>query len=140
MTQKTPLKVLFVCVGNACRSQMAEGFGKMIGKEDFEIWSAGSRPCGWVYSGAVEAMKELDIDISGAYSKGIPDVPAVQWDCVVTMGCGDNCPTVAAKERRDWNIPDPVGLPVKEFRAVRDGLRNKIQALFQELTTARDGS
>src|ERR1700694_4086273 len=105
MSPSAPLKILFVCVGNACRSQMAEGFGKSIGKDALEVWSAGSRPAGWVYSGAVEAMKEVGIDISSHYSKGVPEVPAVQWDCVVTMGCGDNCPTVAAKERRDWNIP-----------------------------------
>jgi protein-tyrosine-phosphatase len=112
---------------------MAEGFARKLGQDRLEVWSAGSRPAGWVYEGAVEMMKEVGIDISAHRSKGIPDVPAVRWDYVITMGCGDACAAVPAGKRLDWKIPDPVGLSEDEFRAVRDDLQRRIHDLIKQI-------
>lgn len=122
--------VLFVCVANSCRSQMAEAIAKSVVKDAWEIWSAGSRPGGRVHPVALQAMQELGLDLSSHWSKGLRDVPARQWDYVVTMGCGDACPTVPARHRVEWQIPDPVGLPLEEVRRIRDDLAQRITALL----------
>lgn len=102
-------RILFVCVENSCRSQMAEAFARLHGKpNEFEIYSAGSRPSGQVNSKAITSMREINYDLTTRHqSKSLTDVPAVAYDAVVTMGCGDECPFVGAKRREDWNIPDP---------------------------------
>ena len=122
--------VLFVCVANSCRSQMAEAMATSSAGAGWEIWSAGSHPSGRIHHVASELMKELGLDLSAHQSKGLEDVPQRQWDYVVTMGCGDACPSVSAKHRLDWAIPDPVGLPVEEARRIRDQIKRLVNGLL----------
>ena len=123
--------VLFVCVANSCRSQMAEAAVRMLAQPGWEAWSAGSHPGGRVHPVAIEAMRELRYDLTTHHSKGLADVPQRTWDVVVTMGCGDSCPTVPATRRLDWAIPDPVGMPPEGVRAVRDDLIRRVTALVR---------
>jgi len=125
-------RVLFVCVENANRSQMAEAFAKRHGQGKIEAYSAGSRPSGRVNPRAIEFMREVGYDLSTQQSKGLTNLPDVEFDVVVTMGCGDECPIVRAKRREDWNIPDPKDLPPEEFRTVRDLIEKKVKALLRE--------
>jgi arsenate reductase (thioredoxin) len=129
--------ILFVCVGNACRSQMAEGFGRAIakaqGREDVIIYSAGSAPAGFVAREAIEGMREKGIDISRHHSKGVFDLPLREFDIVVTMGCGDSCPYVKAGHRIDWQIPDPIGRGLPYFRQVRDDLETRVKKLLDSV-------
>jgi protein-tyrosine-phosphatase len=120
------MKAVFVCVENSNRSQMAEAFGKTAG---IEAYSAGSRPSGQVNAKAIEAMNELGYDLSTHQSKGLNDLPPIEFDVAVTMGCGDQCPTLRAKRRLDWDIPDPGALPPEEFRKIRDLIAFKVRAL-----------
>ena len=126
-------RVLFVCVENANRSQMAEAFARMLGGAAVEAYSAGSRPSGMVNPKAVEVMSELGYDLSAHGSKSLDVLPQVEFDFVATMGCGDACPMVRAKQRADWSIPDPKHLPPGEFRAVRDLIRDKVKATLKEM-------
>jgi len=123
-------RVLFVCVENSCRSQMAEGFARALGAEGVEASSAGSRPSGRVDARAIRFMAERGIDISKQTSKGIDDLPAgVVWDDVVTMGCGDACPNLPARRRHDWDLPDPKPLGDQPFRDVRDQIEDRVRKL-----------
>ena len=122
-----PKRLLFVCVENANRSQMAEAFARMLGGPAVEAYSAGSRPSGVVNPKAVAAMAELGYDLAAHGSKSLDDLPDVPFDFVATMGCGDACPLVRAGQRADWQIPDPKHLPPEEFRAVRDLIRDKVR-------------
>ena len=123
-------RVLFVCVENSCRSQMAEGFARALGADRIEAWSAGSRPSGRVNPRAIAFMKEKGVDLGEHESKGLDDLPGgVEWDAVVTMGCGDACPHLPACHRLDWNIPDPKEMNDDGFRRVRD----RIEALVRNL-------
>ena len=126
--------VLFVCVANSCRSQMAEAFAKVIGKDRWDIWSAGSSPSGQVHPLAIELMREVGLDLTRHRSKGVSGVPTKTWDYVVTMGCGDNCPTVSARQRINWDIPDPIGLPLKDARQIRDRIRTLVVELMGQAT------
>ncbi len=121
--------ILFVCVANSFRSQMAEAAAKAIGGGRWEIWSAGSNPSGRVHPLAMQLMAEIGIDLSSHCSKGLSDIPSGRWDYVVTMGCGDACPSVKAAHRLDWAIPDPAGLPPAEARRVRDDLVERVRRL-----------
>ena len=121
--------VVFVCVANACRSQMAEALAKSLAGPEWEIWSAGSRPAGQVHPVAVQMMQELGLSLAGHVSKGVQDLPPKQWDYVVTMGCGESCPTLPARQRLDWPLPDPVGLPIEETRKIRDDLRTRVREM-----------
>ena len=123
--------VLFVCVANSCRSQMAEAAAKSLGGGRWDVWSAGSHPSGRIQPVATQLMAELGLDLAAHRSKGLADVPSRRWDYVVTMGCGDACPAVQAAHRIDWDIPDPVGLPTDEARQIRD----RIVALVRDLIT-----
>ena len=118
-------RVLFVCVENA--------FARMLGGAAVEAYSAGSRPSGMVNPKAVEVMSELGYDLSAHGSKSLDELPQVEFDFVATMGCGDACPMVRAKQRADWSIPDPKHLPPGEFRAVRDLIRDKVKATLKEM-------
>jgi len=120
------LNVVFVCVENSNRSQMAEAFARLAG---IEAHSAGSRPSGKVNPKAIESMREVGYDLSSHQSKGLADLPDVEFDVAVTMGCGDQCPNLRAKRREDWQIPDPKELPPDEFRKVRDAIAFKIRVL-----------
>lgn len=133
MADPEPIRLLFVCVENSCRSQMAEGFARAIGGDGVEAHSAGSRPSGRVDRRAVEAMREVGIDLTAHRSKPVPDAEAPGFDAVVSMGCGDACPHVPARRRLEWEIPDPKGLPPEEFRRVRDLIRERVEALLSGL-------
>ncbi|MBU0672516.1 MAG: arsenate reductase ArsC [Candidatus Margulisbacteria bacterium] len=124
-------KILFACIGNCCRSQMAEGFAKKLAGNKFEIYSAGSKPAGFVSQDVVSVMKEIGIDLSAHYSKGFSDVPA-EFDYVVTMGCGEDCPIVPAKERHDWKIEDPIGQGIDVFRRVRENIAEGVRKFIHE--------
>ena len=124
--------VLFLCVANSCRSQMAEAAATALANDDWEIWSAGSHPSGAVHPVAIEAMGELGLDPSSHHSKGIAEVPAREWEYVVTMGCGDDCPTVRGRTRLDWDIPDPVSRPIEDVRKIRDRVVELVRQLIQD--------
>ncbi len=117
--------LLFVCVQNSNRSQMAEAFARIHGAEDFEAYSAGSQPSGEINPKAIAAMREIGYDLSKHKSKSLEEIPQVEYDFVATMGCGDACPFVRAKRREDWQIPDPKNLPPAEFNKIRDLIEQK---------------
>jgi protein-tyrosine-phosphatase len=130
------LKVLFVCVENSCRSQIAEAFARKLGAGLLEPFSAGSKPSGKVNLTAVDVMRERGYDLTTQKSKAILDLPARRWDYLVTMGCGDACPFVPAKKRLDWMIPDPKAMPKHEFHKVCDTIEAKVQELIDESKNA----
>jgi len=125
--------VLFVCVENSCRSQMAEGFARKLGGRIVEAHSAGSRPSGVVNPRAIAAMKDVGIDLSDHESHGFDQLPEREWDAVVTMGCGDACPFIPAKQRIDWDLPDPAPMPPDQFNKVRDNIRTRVEELIKAL-------
>jgi protein-tyrosine-phosphatase len=125
-------RVLFVCVENANRSQMAEAFARIHGGEAVEALSAGSRPSGVINPKAVRYMAELGYDLSAHASKSLDEVEG-EFDAVVTMGCGDSCPWVPAKRREDWALPDPKHMDEAGYRAVRDEISERVRALLAEL-------
>lgn len=119
-------RALFVCIGNAGRSQMAQAFYERLGGE---ARSAGSRPEAELHESVVEAMQDVGIDISARRPKGFTDED-VRWaDVVVTMGCGDVCPFFPGKEYVDWNLPDPVTMSSEEVRVLRDDIERRVAAL-----------
>ncbi|HEX9895797.1 MAG TPA: arsenate reductase ArsC [Gemmatimonadales bacterium] len=119
-------KVLFVCIENSNRSQMAEAFARMHGAGLVQPASAGSRPSGRINPKAIAAMAEKGYDLTTHESKSLDQVGAGPWDYVVTMGCGDECPWIPAPARLDWDLPDPKDLPEMEFRAVRDDIEQRV--------------
>ena len=129
MPRETP-SLLFVCVENSCRSQMAEGFARGLGRGRVTVHSAGSRPSGQVNPRAIQLMREKGIDLTTQRSKGLDDLPPVRWDYVVTMGCGDACPHLPARNRLDWDLPDPKSLDDDGFRAVRDRIERMVRDLI----------
>ena len=126
-------RVLFVCVENSNRSQMAEAFARMHGGDAVEAYSSGSKPSGRVDPRAVEFMRERGYDLTPHASKPLDQIPEAEYDAAITMGCGDNCPLVRAKLREDWGIPDPKELPPEGFREVRDLIERKVKALLTRL-------
>ncbi|MBN1826646.1 MAG: arsenate reductase ArsC [Candidatus Eisenbacteria bacterium] len=134
-------RVLIVCTGNACRSQMAEGLWRELGNGEWEAHSAGAAPAGWVHPLAVRAMEEIGVDISGHWSKGIDDFLGDTFDLVVTVcdHAARNCPFFPdAKARLHWPFPDPIHATGDEekrlaaFREVRDGIRARIVRYLAE--------
>ncbi len=124
-------KVLFVCVENSNRSQMSEAFARIIGGENVEAHSAGSKPSGIVNPKAIAAMKELGYDLAKHKSKSLKDAERfAPFDAVVTMGCGDACPWMPAKKFIDWEIPDPKNMDREEFNKIRDLIKDKVQELL----------
>jgi protein-tyrosine-phosphatase len=121
------MKVLFACVENAGRSQMAEAFARAAG---LDAVSCGSKPAKQVNPAVVQAMKEVGLDISKAAPKGFEAVP--RTEVVVTMGCGDACPWVPGR-RVDWELPDPKGQGIEAIRKIRDEIRRRVEALAGEL-------
>ena len=136
MTTPTPKRVVFVCVENSNRSQMAEAFARLHGRGRVEAYSAGSRPLGRVNPKAVEAMRERGYDLTGHHSKSLAELAGIAFDVAVTMGCGDECPFISARERLDWSIPDPREMPPERFREVRDLIEEKVKALLDTLTAS----
>ena len=127
-------KLLFVCVENSNRSQMSQAFAKILGGEQVAAYSAGSKPSGIVNPKAIAAMKELDYDLSIHDSKSLEEVKNfAPFDAVVTMGCGDACPWMPAKQFIDWQIPDPKHMEPKEFNEVRDFIKEKVKDLLENL-------
>jgi arsenate reductase (thioredoxin) len=126
--------VLFVCVHNAGRSQMAAGFLKRLGGEGLEVLSAGSEPAGRINPVAVAAMAEKGIDIAAERPKLLEDSSVRMADVVITMGCGDACPFYPGKRYEDWELEDPAGLPLDRVRPIRDEIEARVGRLFQELT------
>ena len=128
--------VLFVCVHNAGRSQMAAGFLRRLAGDRVRVLSAGSEPTDRVNPAAVEAMREVGIDISHEYPKPLSDDFVKAADVVITMGCGDACPFYPGKRYEDWELDDPAGKPVEQVRPVRDQIRRRVEALVGELVPA----
>ena len=127
-------RVVFVCVENSNRSQMAEAFAHMHGGMRVEAHSAGSRPSGRVNPRAVEFMKEVGYDLTRHRSKALADFAAIEFDVVVGMGCGDQgCPLVRATRHEEWGIPDPKEMPAEQYREVRDLIERKVKQLLAGL-------
>jgi protein-tyrosine-phosphatase len=126
-------RIVFVCIENSNRSQMAEAFARIHGAGKVEPHSAGSRPSGHVNPKAIEAMKEIGYDLSIHQSKSLQDLAGIEFDVAVTMGCGDECPFIKAKQRLDWQIPDPKAMAPEQFREVRALIESRVKALLQSL-------
>jgi arsenate reductase len=125
--------VLFVCVHNAGRSQMAAGWLAELAGDRVEILSAGSQPARELNPVAVQAMREVGIDIGEQRPKMLTTDSVARADVVVTMGCGDSCPYFAGKRYEDWQLTDPAGQPIEVVRRVRDEIRTRIEALVNDL-------
>ncbi len=127
-------KLLFVCIENSNRSQMSQAFAKILGGAGVEAYSAGSKPSGIVNPKAIAAMKELGYDLSIHDSKSLEEVKAfAPYDAVITMGCGDACPWMPAKQFIDWQIPDPKHMEPAQFNEVRDFIESKVKMLLEGL-------
>jgi arsenate reductase len=126
-------RVLFVCIENACRSQMAAGFARKYGANHVEVHSAGSKPADAVNPRAIAIMAERGCDISTEVPKPLSALADQAFDAVVTMGCGDACPWVPARIREDWALPDPKHLDDEAFRAIRDEIEQLVQRLLSTL-------
>ncbi len=132
-TTMAPKRVLFVCVENSCRSQLAQALVNLQSGGRVEAHSAGSRPSGIVNPKAIVSMRELGYDLSTHTSKGLGAVPDLEYDAAITMGCGDECPNVRARIREDWAIPDPKHMDPDEFRRVRELIDGKVKHLLERL-------
>ncbi len=133
MTEKPA--VLFVCVHNAGRSQMAAGYLQALAGDRVDVYSAGSEPADKINAMAVAAMAEEGIDISGHTPRLLTTDAVREADVVVTMGCGDACPIFPGKRYEDWELADPAGLPLDEVRTIRDDIKSRVQNLLAELTS-----
>ncbi len=129
-------EVLFVCVHNAGRSQMAAGLLDHYAQGRVRVRSAGSTPAAEVNPAVVQAMAEMGIDISKELPKGLEDDAVRDADVVITMGCGDACPVYPGKRYLDWELPDPAGKSVDEVRPIRDDIDRRVQSLLDELVGA----
>jgi arsenate reductase len=138
--ESRPLKVLFVCVGNSCRSQMAEALAKRLGDGRVEAWSAGSSPLGRIVPETFDVLEEKGISLDGHSSKGLKDVPVNDMDVVVGMGCEVVCPVPAGFKGRviEWNIPDPYGRGLDNFRAVRDLIERQVRSLLNDFLESQE--
>ena len=125
-------RVLFVCVENSNRSQMAEAFARMHGGDMVEALSAGSAPSGRINPKAIRFMGELGYDLSDHASKSLQEIDG-EFDAVITMGCGDKCPWVPARLREDWSLPDPRDMDDDGYRAVRDEISARVKTLLAAL-------
>ena len=127
--------VLFVCIGNACRSQMAEALAHHQGNGKVRAWSAGSAPLGSIAEGTEAVLAEKGISLAGHYSKGLEDIPLKEMDVIVTMGCEVACTTFPGFRGRtvEWEIPDPYGEGLERFREVRDIVESEVAGLLQSL-------
>jgi arsenate reductase len=128
--------VLFVCVHNAGRSQMAAGFLQHLAGDRIEVLSAGSAPADQINAVAVAAMAEEGIDISAEQPKILTTEAVKESDVVITMGCGDECPYFPGKRYEDWKLDDPAGQGIESVRPIRDEIRSRVEALIKELVPA----
>jgi protein-tyrosine-phosphatase len=129
-------RVLFVCVENANRSQMAEAFARLHGAGLVEAHSAGSRPGKQVNPRAIAAMKEKGIELQDRRPKSLEEIPSGPYEYVITMGCGDACPWIEARHRDDWALPDPRDLPPAEFNVVRDEIERRVLNLIERIRSS----
>ena len=136
MTEHARPMVLFVCVHNAGRSQMAAGWLTALAGDAVDVRSAGSEPGDRINPTAVQAMAEVGIDITGEQPKKLTVDAVEQADVVITMGCGDTCPIFPGKRYEDWDLTDPAGQPVAVVREVRDEIRSRVEQLIAEVVTA----
>lgn len=125
--------ILFLCIHNAGRSQMAAGFAREMSHGGVNIFSGGSEPADQVNPVAVEVMKEIGIDISGYQPQRFTDDLLAMVDVVVTMGCGDTCPYIPGKTYVDWLLDDPKGKPIDDVRRIRDEIKSRVEALLAQL-------
>jgi protein-tyrosine-phosphatase len=139
MTDPSEVSVLFVCVHNAGRSQMAAGYLRRLAGDRVEVRSAGSLPGDQVNPVAVAVMKEVGIDISGEQPKVLTPEAVGASDYVITMGCGDACPFYPGKTYLDWVLDDPAGQPVETVRVIRDEIERRVRALLAEISADRRG-
>ena len=126
-------KVLFACVENSCRSQMAEGFANIHGTNTLMPFSAGSKASGEVNDIAVIAMKEIGYDLTEHKSKGLDEFSDLKFDYLITLGCNDKCPNIETKLRKEWDIPDPKNMNLEDFFKVRDLIEKKVLSLIDEI-------
>ena len=119
-------KVVFLCVENSCRSQIAEAFANIHGKEKILAFSAGSKPSGTINPKAISLMTELNYDLSTHQSIHVDKLPDVEIDAMISMGCGDSCPSIRAKERIEWDIPDPKEMEGQDFKEVIKNIERKV--------------
>jgi len=136
-TQNQKHKIAFICTGNSCRSQMAEGFAKYFAKklgvgDILEIYSAGTDPKKEINPDAIKVMSEIGIDISNQYTKLINDIPSF-IDTVITMGCINGCPAIPHSYFEDWNLEDPDGKSIEKFREIRDKIEKKTKDLIVKI-------
>jgi arsenate reductase len=128
--------VLFVCVHNAGRSQMAAGWLRHLAGDTVEVRSAGSEPADRVNPVAVQAMREVGIDIAGAQPKILTPEDSEASTVVITMGCGDVCPYFPGQRHEDWKLDDPAGQGIEAVRAIRDDIRDRVRELLRDLRVA----
>ena len=125
--------ILFVCIENSNRSQMAQAFVTIYGAAKVKAYSSGSKPSGKINPKAIAAMKELNYDLTTHDSKSLEEIPQIEYEYAITMGCGDACPLVNAKNREDWQLPDPRHLEGEAFNKVRDEIKERVLDLLQKL-------
>jgi len=130
------LNILFVCVENSNRSQMAEAFGHIHKTTGIEVYSAGSKPSGKINPKAISALKLLEYNMQATHSsKNVNELKNINFDVVISMGCGDDCPHIQCNRREDWQIPDPKHLSEKEYLTIRDYISIKVQELINSLSS-----
>ena len=126
-------KVLFACIENSCRSQMAEGFAHIHGSNTLMPFSAGSKASGEVNNKAVIAMKAIGYDLTEHKSKGLDEFSDIKFDYLITLGCNDKCPNIETKLRKEWDILDPKNMNLEDFFKVRDLIEKKVLSLIDEI-------
>ena len=130
------VNILFICIENSNRSQMAQAFSIIHGSDIVNAYSAGANPSGTINPKAIEAMHQVGYDLTTHHSKSSKDFGELNFNYVVSMGCGDACPWVPAKHRLEWDIPDPRNMNESEFLEVRDLIESKVKDLLQILQDA----
>ncbi len=136
MSRELP-EVLFVCIHNAGRSQMAAGLLHQLAGDRVQVRSAGSEPASQLNPTVVEAMSEVGVDISHEFPKPLTGAMVKEADVVITMGCGDTCPIFPGKRYEDWQLEDPAGKDIDTVRRIRDDIRGRVEVLVAELAAAR---
>jgi arsenate reductase len=126
-------RIVFTCVENARRSQMAEGFANLFGQGKIEVYSAGSSPSSQIDPFVIEVMREKGIDLSSKKPKGLNDLPPVEMDYLITMGCEETCPAIPTKKSIEWEIPDPKGKSIETFREVREMIEGKVKDFLRQI-------
>ncbi|NQY68323.1 MAG: arsenate reductase ArsC [Flavobacteriales bacterium] len=125
--------ILFLCVENSCRSQIAEAFGHIYSNENDNIYSAGSKAIGVINPGVYTSFDDIEYDFKSHYSKGIEELPEVKFNTIILMGCGEKCPIRNADKVIQWKIPDPKELSQEEFNVIRDQIKENVIQLLDEM-------